>query len=380
MSRGLAMLFGAGATLVAITLVLPHGHDEANLGLLIPIGCAYLVAPLLFLRPRRWPIETLHGILALGTVLVGLCVNYGGHAGPAYAFMYVWVALYASAFFSVRASLGHLAWCAASYAGFLAISGEVHPPAAQWLMAVGTSAVAATLILQLARELRGRANDLAAVTLLANALGAESEVSVGEMAHALCDAVIASTGAAAVVLLRERSDHTGLERVGLSGDPEAAKAFDGPDGPSIEGPAYTRGETRDLQRDGRIYGLVHAVQQEGRVAGLLALVWAQPRRRVGDRIRESVALYAAEAGVALERIERQSREREQRALELNDEIVQGLVVAQYALREGRDEIGRQAIDDTLGRARRLVDSQLETLHGADAPEPGTLRRRTGRIR
>src|SRR3954447_2864101 len=94
MSRGLALLFGAGGTLVAITLALPHGHDEANLGLLIPVGGAYVVAPLLFLRPRTWAPEALHTILAFGTVLVALCVVYGGHAGAAYAFMYVWVALY----------------------------------------------------------------------------------------------------------------------------------------------------------------------------------------------------------------------------------------------------------------------------------------------
>lgn len=379
MSRGLALLFGAGATLVAITLALPHGHDEANIGLLIPVACAYVVAPLLFWRPRDWAPGMLHAALAFGTVLIGLCVNYGGRAGGAYAFMYVWVALYASAFFTVRAALAHLAWCAASYAAFLAISGDVHPPSAQWLMAVGTSAVAATLILQLARELRGRANDLAAVTLLANALGAESEVSVSDMARAMCDAVRASTGAAAVVLLRGSADRTGLERLGVSGDPDAAQVFEGPEGPSVAGPAFTRGETRRMTRDGGVCGLVQAVQQEGQVAGLLALVWAQPRRRISTRIEESVALYAAEAGVALERIQRQSREREQRALELNDEIVQGLVVAQYALREGRDEIGKHAIDDTLERARALVDSQLESLHGSEAPEPGALRRQSGGI-
>ena len=380
MSRGLALLFGAGATLVAITLVLPHGHREARIGLLIPVCLAYVVAPLLYVRPRRFSPALLHTILAFGTLLVGLCVIYGGRAGAAYAFMYVWVALYASAFFSVRWALAHLAWAAATYAATLAISGDVHPPPAQWLMAVGTSAVAATLILQLARELRGRANDLAAVTLLANALGASSEVSAEEMAKGVCDAVRTSTGAAAVVLLEELSDGSGLRRLALSGDETAARAFEGPDGPSMSGRAYQSGESRELTAGGRVTGLVHAVQQEGRVAGLLAFVWPRPRRRIDDRIRHSIALYAAEAGVALERIERQSREREQRALELNDEIVQGLVVAKYALRHGRSEVGEHAIDETLDRARALVDSQLETMHGREAPEPGTLRRRSGRIR
>ncbi len=43
MARGLALLFGAGATLVSLTLVLPHRHDEAQLGLLIAVLPAYVV-------------------------------------------------------------------------------------------------------------------------------------------------------------------------------------------------------------------------------------------------------------------------------------------------------------------------------------------------
>src|SRR4051794_22958910 len=95
MSRGLALLFAAGATLVAITLALPHGHHQARLGLLLLVAAAYGVVAVLLSSPRRWPPEALHAILAAGAVLIGLCVIYGGSVGAAYAFMYVWVALYA---------------------------------------------------------------------------------------------------------------------------------------------------------------------------------------------------------------------------------------------------------------------------------------------
>ncbi len=115
------------------------------------------------------------------------------------------------------------------------------------------------------------------------------------------------------------------------------------------------------------------VRRHGHVAGLLALAWARPRRTGGTRIEESIALFASEAGVALERVAHQDRERERRALELTDAIVQGLVVAKYALHEGRVEMGEEALDATLDRARALVDSQLQELHGARAPEPGSLR-------
>ena len=45
----------------------------------------------------------------------------------------------------------------------------------------------------------------------------------------------------------------------------------------------------------------------------------------------------------------------------------------YALRGGRVEMGEQAVDETLDRARALVESQLRDLHGDAAPEPGSLR-------
>jgi hypothetical protein len=375
MSRGLALLFGAGATLVIITLLLPHGHGEARVTLLIPAGLAYVVVALLLAAPSRFPEPALHAILALGTALVGLCVLFSGRAGAAYAFMFVWVALYASAFFSVRASVAHVAWVGAVYAIALIISGDVHPPGGHWLLAVGTSAVAATLIQALSREVRGRAEDLEAVTGLANELGGASEVSSEHVAGAVCDGVRASTRASAVLLLEEDPGATALHVLGQAGNSAGAATFDGPGGLAALDEAYRTGRPARVRvPDGTIAALVQPVLREGRVGGLLAVAWERPRRRLSARVEASVALFAAEAGVALERIVRQSHDRERRALELNDEIVQGLVVAKYALRDGRVEIGEKAIAETLDRARALVDGQLESLHGTDAPEPGTLRR------
>src|SRR3954449_10408023 len=171
MARALAALFGAGATLVAITLVLPHRDDEAQLGLLIPVGLAYVVVALLLRAPRRLSTRTLSVVLGFGSLLIGLCVIYGGPAGTVYAFMYVWVALYAGAFFAVRETCAHLAWVFATYVGVLAVSGDVHPPGSAWLMAAGTSAVVSALVLALTRQLRAQSRDQAAVTRIANMIG-----------------------------------------------------------------------------------------------------------------------------------------------------------------------------------------------------------------
>src|SRR3954453_22146466 len=105
--------------------------------------------------------------------------------------MYVWVALYAAAFFSPREAIAHVVWGIATYVRVLALSHDVQPPAAQWLMAAGTSAVVAALILGLTRELRARSRDEAAVTRIANAIGGADQVSSASIAEALCAGAMA---------------------------------------------------------------------------------------------------------------------------------------------------------------------------------------------
>lgn len=379
MSRGLALFFGAGATLVAVTLVLPHRDGEAQAGLLIPVVLAIPVVAGMLAMPRRWPPVVHSVVLAFGSVLVAACVHYGGSAGGIYAFMYVWVALYAAAFFGLRETLAHLGWAGACYGVVLATGDDVRPPASAWLMAAGGSAIVAAFAFVLVRELRTRAADLTAVTTLANELGGASEISPAEVAQHVCDAVRVSTRADAVVLLEETADGDGLDPLAVAGDRARAAPFEQAAGIVVIDEAYRSGKVRSLAgRSGGVSGIAQPVRRDGRVAGLLIVVWARARRRTLVRVHESIALFAAEAGVALERIARQTRDRERRALELNDEIVQGLVVAMYALRDGRVELGEQTIDATLDRARALVESQLTELHGSGAPEPGTLRVRAPR--
>ena len=53
--------------------------------------------------------------------------------------------------------------------------------------------------------------------------------------------------------------------------------------------------------------------------------------------------------------------RQQDALELHDDVVQGLVTAQLAHDLGRDTESRQALVETLERAKRIVSRSLEEL-------------------
>ena len=66
--------------------------------------------------------------------------------------------------------------------------------------------------------------------------------------------------------------------------------------------------------------------------------------------------------------------RERQALEINDNIVQGLTVAKYALTIGAEDHSRQAIDDTLTRARAIITDLLGEPGTAIELGPGDLRR------
>jgi hypothetical protein len=66
--------------------------------------------------------------------------------------------------------------------------------------------------------------------------------------------------------------------------------------------------------------------------------------------------------------------RERQALEINDNIVQGLAVAKMALERGSDADTREAIEDTLRRSQALITDLLAGDRTQDKFGPGDLRR------
>jgi hypothetical protein len=66
--------------------------------------------------------------------------------------------------------------------------------------------------------------------------------------------------------------------------------------------------------------------------------------------------------------------RERQALEINDNIVQGLSVAKYALDQGQDKKSQEAVEDTLKKARELITELLGEKDSEVELGPGELRR------
>jgi diguanylate cyclase (GGDEF)-like protein len=129
-----AYLYGAGGTLVAVALLLPvPGSRAPILGAVAAV--ALLVGAGLFrwghhLAPAYYPVLT-----ALGTALISLVVRFGGDGAPAFAFLYVWAALYAFYFYEPGQAMLQVAFIGLA-CGLVGVFGAT--ARVEWLMVVGT--------------------------------------------------------------------------------------------------------------------------------------------------------------------------------------------------------------------------------------------------
>jgi signal transduction histidine kinase len=374
-ARALAFLFAAGGVLVLVSLAIGvHGREPA--GVAVPAVIALLVATALARAGEAAGLRVLQAAVVGGSALITCCVLTGGQAAGAYAALYVWVSLYAWFYFEAWAAAGQIALAGAGYAGALAVGGDAPAPGVHWLLEAGTIAVGGVLLGRLTHAIRAEAADLAAVGRL---VAGQSDLDA--LAQETCDELLRSVGADVTLMLEPLPGSDELRITALGGSAAAGRVF------NAEGvrrglerafrtaaPVWLR--TRPGRRLGRLRGDVHGLAQpvvrDGAAAGVLALAWTAPRRRLGEGVESAATLFAAEASLALERVERQARERERSAGELDEVIVRGLVLAKQALQRADEEQALEAVDDTLGRARALVRDQLRVVSaargGADAGE------------
>jgi PAS domain S-box-containing protein len=115
---------------------------------------------------------------------------------------------------------------------------------------------------------------------------------------------------------------------------------------------------RDLVLDLTVAAL-HQQEDTGDAFVALYLRDAQPRLD-----QEALAARLGEAHL-----------RRRQALEINDNVVQGLVAASYALDQGEMPASRAYLDQTLSAARAMMDDLLEPLDG-EGLQPGDLVRTT----
>jgi diguanylate cyclase (GGDEF)-like protein len=162
-----AYLCMAGALLTVVWLALPTSPataDESGM-VLMAIGAAAIGVAML-LAGERLPDWTFHGFAACGTLLVTGTIHFSGADTSPFAFLYLWVALYALNFFSPTKAALHILFIAIAYAavlaadlasghtesGLLTAFGEAAP---RWTFTVGTLLVAVAFVRMLKDRLDG---------------------------------------------------------------------------------------------------------------------------------------------------------------------------------------------------------------------------------
>src|SRR6185503_5334185 len=110
-------LCAAGILLTLVWLALPYSPTAANEAGLVRVSVLAAVlggfAIAFFDRIPPWAFQLL---VASGTVLVTLMIEYSGARTSPYAFFYIWLALYALFFFSRGEAVMHVLFIAFAYA------------------------------------------------------------------------------------------------------------------------------------------------------------------------------------------------------------------------------------------------------------------------
>jgi diguanylate cyclase (GGDEF)-like protein/putative nucleotidyltransferase with HDIG domain len=147
MARVLAGLFASGATLAALTVVLPHHSDANEVGLLVIVANAYVVAALMYWRAEELPARMLPVALCWGSTLITGVAYFSGESPSPLVFFYLWVFLYASYFFTRPQAAVQIAYVGLAYGALLAARSPVSGVLAWWMVGMGTLLVAAILIM-----------------------------------------------------------------------------------------------------------------------------------------------------------------------------------------------------------------------------------------
>jgi diguanylate cyclase (GGDEF)-like protein/putative nucleotidyltransferase with HDIG domain len=144
--KALGALFAAGATLVMITIVLPHARGMNELGLIVVCVNAYIIAATLFRFAGLLPGRLLPVSLAWGTTLITAVAHFSGEHPSPLVFFYLWIFLYSGYFFTRRETVAEIAYVGVNYAALLALNPPPTAAEAWWIVGMGAMFVAAGLI------------------------------------------------------------------------------------------------------------------------------------------------------------------------------------------------------------------------------------------
>ena len=319
MAAVLGGLFLAGATIGAVSLVLPHPGAFDSTGLWSNVAVAYVGAAAVLALRNHLPIWSLQLFVALGTVMVTRAVYYGHDPSGYYTIWYLWIGVYSFFFFGIRRGTAQVGFVGLAYGWLLLSELSGDTPAVRWVVTVGSIFVAGFLVDRLAARTRRetiaaarRAANLEAVGEVARQLAMQSDPRA--VGWAICSAATRTAHASAAVLWRPTTAGDALQATANSGaDVEGTTIpFVTPSSGAIQ--AFTSARERFSGTSGGDpaqelrpafdagAALWYPVLRDRDTAvGVLAVYWREPLTELGEEARRAVKLLALEAAIAIER-------------------------------------------------------------------------------
>ena len=341
MARTYVYLFGLGATVALVTLLLAGDPSRNEIGIALAALAAYGATATCLLGYDRLPNWVFESMPPVGTVCAtGVVLSGGAAAATAYAGFYFWVVFAAFSFLTLRAAIVNLAFVAISYGLALGYLDATYP-GLRWLMALATLTVAGLLLI----ALRGRVDGLL-VSLRRQVAQQDAIALIGKRSLTAGDfgELMESTAAkVAEVLGVERAAVLGLPdgkslmyRTGVGWDRDAARSANVPlddplAGPALiaRGPVLYESEEEPLagiepaadepERGKQLYrGAAAAIRGHDDTLGVL-VAYGTPRHRFTES--DGRFLQAA-ANVIAEAIRRREVEEEARRQILYDTVTE----------------------------------------------------------
>jgi signal transduction histidine kinase len=147
MARAFALLYGAGGTLVLVTVALSSSDDRFIPGMVGPALVAYGVVALTLVGLDRLPLLLFEALPGFGALLITIvAVSSDVSSFNAYALLYFWVVVSAFYFFDWKRAAPALVLCAGGYALALFVHDGAQYPLLYWVMGAGTLTIAAVLL------------------------------------------------------------------------------------------------------------------------------------------------------------------------------------------------------------------------------------------
>jgi diguanylate cyclase (GGDEF)-like protein len=320
MARSLGALYLAGATIGQLSLLLPRAPGT-NVGALeLNIGLAYLGGVIVLLLFRRLPVWTFHIAMLAGTALITRAIYYSGDVVSYYGVWYVWVALFTFSFFRRGEAIAHIALAGAAYAAVLTVRTD-SVAQARWLTTITSLLIAGmfidALVRRIQRQRRQAVDDAENLGVVVDAMQRVFQQADADATRAdLCGTAATVAGADSVVLWEPAEDAASLTPVAQSGasvvvhevlldrerDGVSRAYLDGRASLSPRAEQHSFGLAAGEPAAARCALWQPVVRNEVTV-GVLAVYWTRHAPAPEQNVRATIALLAAQAAVAIERVD-----------------------------------------------------------------------------